>query len=344
MKSFLKKRISYSCTGTVCLLIMMFVPGLPWSARLRHTVKKILTKAEIKAAAWKGETPQLVSLSGKLTTRQSNKQVVEGAEIEALDSASGWATLTNTAGEFVLRDVIWYPKANYTLIVTFNAHETKQLRVVAPEKYPDDQVIALGELQLDKGCLIDVTDTLGMNATSYLKFDEENLDYYKSLFIQLTAGKNTDEERIDAINKYVASKFVSDQTVISYTVPKQILESGSNSKWKIALSLATLAETGNYKTRMLNLIDKASPPAAYMVTEIYYKDRWHLYDPILGTSFHNELGTIASYKDLRLHTDLNSTEKAMDKSSQILNEQLAPLVHLYNSGFHHYYYLQKNKF
>src|SRR5690349_5455441 len=146
MKKILKKRISYNCIGIVFLFILMFLPGLPWSARFRHTVKKILTKAEIKAAAWNGESPRLVSLSGKLTTKQSNKQAVEGAEVEALDSVSGWATMTSSTGEFVLRDVIWYPKASYTLIVTFNSHETKQLRVIAPEKYHDDQIIALGEL------------------------------------------------------------------------------------------------------------------------------------------------------------------------------------------------------
>lgn len=341
MKKLLKKRLSYSSIGIVLLLTLMFLPGLPWSARFRHVVKKILTKAEIQAAAWKGESPQLVSLSGKLTTKQSNKQAVEGAEIEALDSVSGWATLTNRAGDFVLRDVIWYPNASYTLIVTFNSHETKQLRVVAPEKYPDDQVIALGELQLDKGCQIDVTDTPGMNATSYLKLDQENLDYYKNLFAQLTAGKNTDEEKIDAINKFVAGKFVLNQTATPDTVPKQIFESGSNAPWQIALSLATLAEAGNYKTRMLDLIDKASPPTAHMVTEIYYKDRWHLYEPIFAISFRNESGVIASYKDLRLHTDLNSIQGTVSKPSQIPGEQLATFANLYNSGFHHYYYLRK---
>jgi hypothetical protein len=341
VKKILKKRISYSCIGIVLLLTLMFLPGLPWAARFRHIVRKIHTKAEIKAAAWKGESPQLVSLSGKLATRQSNKQILEGAEIEALDSVSGWATLTNKAGEFVLRDVIWYPKANYTLIITFNFHETKQLRVIAPEKYPDDQMIALGELQLDNACQIDVTDTPGMNATSYLKLDQENLDYYKNLFAQLTQGKNTDEEKIEAINKYVASKFVLDRTTVPYTVPKQILESGSNSPWQIAVSLATLAEIGNYKTRMLDLIDKASPPATHMVTEIYYKDRWHLYDPILGISFRNGLGTVASYKDLKLLTEFSSTERTVDKSSPILSEQFIPFVNLYNSGFHHYYYLRR---
>jgi hypothetical protein len=341
MKRWLNKRSSRSCIGVVLLLTLLFLPGLPWSARCRHTVKRILTKAEIRAAAWKGEAPQLVSLSGRVTSRLANQQALAGAEIEVLDSVSGWATLTNRAGEFVLRDVIWYPKASYTLIISVDAQETRQLRVVAPEKYPADQVIALGELQLDSGCQIDVTDTPGMNAASYLQSDAENFDYYKNLFAQLTADKPTDEEKMEALNLYVASKFAAGQTTIPHSLPKQILESGSNSKWMIALALATLAESGHYKTRMLNVIDEASPPTAHMVTEIYYKDRWHLYDPVFGASFRNRLGRVVSYKDLRLHTELNGAEKASEQSSEMLNPQAIPFVSLYGSGFHHYYYLRR---
>jgi hypothetical protein len=341
MKRLLNRRSVRLCIGVVVLLTLVFLPGLPWSARCRHTVKRILTKAEIKAAAWKGEAPQLVSLSGRVTTRLANQQALAGAEIEVLDSVSGWATLTNRAGEFVLRDVIWYPGANYTLIISVDSQEPRQLRVVAPEKYPAERVIALGELQLDSGCQIDVADTPGMNAASYLQSDKENYAYYKNLFAQLTAGKQTDEEKIEALNRYVAGKFMAEQMTLPHSLPKQILEDGSNSKWMVALALATLAESGHYKTRMLNLIDDASPPTAHMVTEIYYKDRWHLYDPIFGTAFRNALGSVMSYKDLRLHTDRNGAEKAMEQSSPVLNQQAIPFVSLYSAGFHHYYYLRR---
>lgn len=339
MKRLLNKRSARLGIGAVVLLALMFSPGLPWSARCRHTVKRILTKAEIRVAAWKGEAPQLVSLSGRVTTKLANQQALAGAEIEVLDSVSGWAMLTNRAGEFVLRDVIWYPKANYTLIISVDSQEARQLRVTAPEKYPADRVIALGELQLDKGCQIDVADTPGMNAASYLPSDEENVDYYRNLFAQLTAGKYSDEEKIEALNQYVAGKFMAEQMTLPHGPPKQILEHGSNSKWMIALALATLAESGHYKTRMLNLIDDASPPTAHMVTEIYYKDRWHLYDPIFGASFRNRLGSVVSYKDLRLHTNLDGADKAAEPSAPTLNPQAIPFASLYGSGFHHYYYL-----
>ncbi len=330
------KRTLWSGLGLLAILTTLFLPGLPWSARFRHSFKKVVTKAELKVAAWQGETPKLISLSGRVITKHGSKQSVEGAEIEALDSISGWASLTDQSGKFVLRDVIWYPKAPYTLIIKINSHETRQLHVSGPEKHPDNGIVQLGELAIDKGCKIDVTNTPGMNSVSQIKFDKENAKYYQDLFADLTNGKNTDEEKLDAINKYIANKFTSEETVEGYLSPRQIIENGSPSKGNLALAFVTLAEAGNYQARMLDLIDAASPPYIHLVTEVYYKEGWHLYDPVIGKSFRNQAHKVASYKDFRLDADCR--QNLLNDPSQGLNPQL---TNLYLSGFYHYYYLQK---
>ncbi|MBI3652309.1 MAG: carboxypeptidase regulatory-like domain-containing protein [Acidobacteria bacterium] len=325
------KRTLGSGLGLIVVLTILFLPGLPWSARCRHTFKKLKMKSEMKVAAWQGETPTLISLAGRVIMNHSRKQPAEGAEIEALDSISGWASLTDTSGDFVLRDVLWYPKASYTLVIKINDYEARRIDVFASEQYPDNGILSIGELEIDKSCTLNLKLTPGMNSVTYIKPDRENASYYRNLFAKLTKEETTDEGKLTALNRYVASKFTADQTARGYVSPRQVLENGSNSEWALALALVTLAEAGNYQARMLDLIDAASPPYVHMVTEVYYNESWHLYDPVTGKSFHNQARQVASYKNFRLDAE---AIKNLCASTQELNPQL---IKLYRSGFYHYY-------
>ncbi|MCI0489039.1 MAG: carboxypeptidase-like regulatory domain-containing protein [Blastocatellia bacterium] len=340
MKKVRKRSITILLIALI-LPVILFWPGLPWSARCRHALKRWATKAEMKVAAWQGQSPRRISLSGRVTTASSGP--LAGGQIEALDSVSGWAALTDRTGRFVLRDVIWYPKADYTLIVEANAYQTRQIKLSAPEIYPVEGVLDLGELSFEGGCLIDTSDLSGRNSISYVAYDERNIEHYKKLFDGLTEGRETDEEKLEAINRYVASKFVATDSSKRYRAPREVLDKGSHSGWGLVLTMATIAEAGNYKTRMIDLIDGASPLIAHMVIEVYYGNGWHLYDPVIGTAFRNKSGKVASYKEIRMDASLISLEHVPKELFKIFDYTDDKMAAVYNSGFHHYYHFSKEE-
>ena len=336
------KRNSAGCALVILILVITFMPGLPWSARSIHFVKKLRAKAEMKVSTWKGIPPGLISLTGKVVGR---KEALRGAEVEVLDSASGWASLTDEQGKFLLRGVIWYPRASYSVLIKANDYQVRQAKVIAPSTYPEGGILNIGELGFDKGCQIDATDLPGKNSISHIENDRHNFSYYKDLFNELTAEKQTDEEKLDAISRFVASKLIPCESVetdvyMKAGSPRHILENGSHYCGDLALAMAVIAEAGNYKTRMLDLIDAASQPSSHMVTEIYYGERWHLYDPIIGSSVRINEKRVLSYKEVRLDTDFKFPRAIPEHLPKIPNHQNNWITHLYGSGLHHYYYLR----
>lgn len=336
------KRVSAGCTLGVIILVITFMPGLPWSAKSIHFVKKLRAKAEMKVSTWRGTPPGLIGLTGRIVDR---RQALRGAEVEVLDSVSGWASLTDEQGKFVLQDVIWYPQASYTVLIKPNHYQARQANVTAPSTYPEGGVLNIGELGFDKGCQIDTTDLPGKNSISYIENDRDNLAYYKKLFNDLTAGKQTDEEKLDAISRFVASKLLPYESArpdpkIKTGSPRHSLENGSHYCGNLALAMAVIAEAGNYKARMLDLIDSSSQPSAHMVTEIYYGEKWHLYDPIIGSSVRIKERRVLSYKEVRLEMDFKSQRAIPEHLPQIPIHQNNWIANLYGSGSHHYYYLR----
>jgi hypothetical protein len=324
------------------VLVVAFTPGLPWSARAAHFVKRLRTKAEMRAFTWQGVRPALISLTGKVAAR---KGVLGGAEVEALDSVSGWSSLTDEQGKFVLRDLTWYPRASYTVVIKPSDHQARQVKVTAPASYPEGGTLNIGDVGFDQGCPIDAAEVPGKNSISYVENDIRNFAYYKNLFDELTAEKQTDEERLDAISRFVASRLILDgkaepRAYLKHESPRQIIEEGSLYCGELALAMATIAEAGNYKARMLDLIDADSQPSAHMVTEVYYGESWHLYDPIVGAAVRiKEKGT-SSYRDVRLDTDFKFQAALPEHLPRITNHGKNCMASLYGSGFHHYYYLR----
>ena len=74
------KRLAVSGLLILSVGMTIFLPVFPWSARCRHVIKRVLERSEMRVAAWRGISPGLITLSGKLVARQ---QAVKGAEIEA---------------------------------------------------------------------------------------------------------------------------------------------------------------------------------------------------------------------------------------------------------------------
>ncbi|MEW6730555.1 MAG: transglutaminase domain-containing protein [Acidobacteriota bacterium] len=340
IKRLLIKRFFLVCLGLGILLAFSCWLIISCPAHCRFTLNRLIMQVESKVYALQGKAARLVSLQGLVVTKQLNKRVLIGAEVEALDSVSGWATLTDQEGKFILPQINWHPGARYTLAITANDYQVRQLDVDLPIDYPNSGIIDLGELEFDRGCTINPLDLPGRNSISHIEYDDANSAFYKNLFLELTSQVNSDEEKILQLTKYVASRLTTDIGAENYRTPRPILEMGSRHCGKLTLALATLAEAGNYQTRIIDLIDSISQPNAHMVTEIYYGDRWHLYDPCGSKTFHKLADRVASYKELRLNTELVSTNTILQHSPIIPTHQENWLATLYRSGFHHYYYFK----
>jgi Transglutaminase-like superfamily len=320
-------------TALVCVtLLLLFVPGLPWSARCRHYVKRTLIRAEMKLATWQGHEPRLMSIAGRLNA--------PAIGVQALDSRSGWATLTDREGRFVLPDVMWYPGATYDLVISRDESTGRLLNVRAPEAFPQGGVFNAGELDADQGSAVEIASLVGDNSLTREEFDSKNRDYYKQLFDRVTAGRQTDAETVEAINDFVASKLNYDQTQRELGTPRRVLEEGSEFCGHLSTAMETLLAVGGYRTRALHMSDGKDPLGTHVVVEVSYGGKWHLYDPTFGYKLQNEQGEVLAYKDVRLDTSLIN-EDLFTKFTPKFRRRLAPLLAgIYGTGYHHYYYFK----
>jgi hypothetical protein len=316
----------------ICLLLLtlaLFLPGLPWAARVGHSLRRTIVKAEMTLARWEGHEPRLASIAGRAST--------PGAEIYAVDSRSGWATLADREGRFLLPDVMWYPRATFELVLTTNGENGKLVRVTGPEKLPADDGFDVGAIDFEQGREVNLSSLPGANALTRMGYDEDNARYYKELFDKLTAGSESDDERVNAINEFVAGKLNYEETQWELGSPRRILERGSQYCGHLSEAMATLLATGGYPVRTVNLTDGKNPAGTHVVVEVFYAGAWHLYDPTYGVKFLNKDGSVASYKDVRLDTSVITEDLFLRFKPEKRRELAAWLPTVYNTGFHHFY-------
>jgi len=102
--------------------------------------------------------------------------------------------------------------------------------------------------------------------------------------------------------------------------------------------MATILAVG-YRARVIHLSDGAARPTTHAVVEVFYGNEWHLYDPTFGGEFTDKDGRVVSYRELRLDPTLinqNVFAKFRQKYPKI---SLKWMPSVYNSGYHHLYYL-----
>jgi transglutaminase superfamily protein len=320
------KRHPIVVAGLAALLLII---GLLWSTRLPHTIKKIVSRAKLRASEWRGATPRLVLLTGK--TR------LPGAQVQALDSDSGWATLCDSEGGFKLPDVMWYAGVTYELIVSTDYRGGKLISVAVPSIYPDNGVIDVGEIDPAGGMEVDLSNLAGVNSITLEGYDFKNRDYYRRVFDELTIGKQTDEAMVEAVNQFVATKLNYRETQWELGSPRRIIEHGSQYCSHLSAAMASILAAG-YCTRLINLSDGADPPQTHVVIEAYYKGGWHLYDPTFGIHFTDSTGKVVSYRDVRLDPRVIRPELFFDYTQDYPAVALDWLTAVYASGFHHFYY------
>jgi hypothetical protein len=309
-------------------LLLLFLPGLPWSARWQHSVKRVAVKVEMKLAKWRGHPPKLVSIAGRLNG--------PGIRVEALDSRSGWATLSDREGHFVLPDVMWYPGASYELVISKDDSTGRLVNVRAPQTFPEGDAFDVGELDADRGSPVELTSLVGDNSVTREEFDSENREYYKQLFDKVTEAKQSDQEKVEVINDFVASKLNYDQTQRELGSPRRVLEDGSEFCGHLSTAMETLLTVGGYQARALHMSDGKEPLGTHVVVEVFYGGKWHLYDPTFGYKFQNEQGEVLSYNDVRLNTNLINQNLFARFTPKAQRRLAALLAGIYGTGFHHY--------
>ncbi|MCI0489038.1 MAG: carboxypeptidase-like regulatory domain-containing protein [Blastocatellia bacterium] len=332
------KRLIVGCIGVTLFLAALFWPGLPWSAHVRYTFRRIAFKIETKIAAWRNDQPRPVTLSGKVSGRGAFVQALKGAQVVALESASGYAAMTDGQGRFLLPHLMWYPGATYNLVITAGSYPARRLQVSAPLYYPTGGTVDLGELNFEEGRSMEQKE----RPAPRLTYDTENDYYYRDLFNRLTMNLGTHHQKIDAINKYIAGRHNPEEDAWSFKSARQIIERGAPHCSNLAFALAIVAAAGGYPARTVHTSDTAEYLHTHVAVEVYYDDAWHLYDPTYGVFFLNEEGRVASYEELRLNTDLVTPEAFQGFNPKVIRSILEWMPEALASGFHQIYEVEKD--
>jgi Transglutaminase-like superfamily len=339
MRSRLKHPLT-ACLAILLLAIALFWPAFPWSYRLRYTAKRAGAKFESRIAAWRGQQPRPISISGKLIGSGAFIESLKGAQVIALESTSGYAAMSDSQGRFTLPHLVWYPGATYTLFITADTYHTKYLKVRAPSLYPHNSIIDVGELPFDQG--IDLS--AGEMPARFLKYDAENRDYYKALYEKLAAYAQTDHQIIDSICKYVATRLNPREDPWGFKSARQIIERGAPHCSNFAFAMAAITSAGGYPSRTVHTSDTPDYAHTHVAVEVFYADGWHLYDPTFGVFFLNNVGAIASYRELRLNPALMTLEAFQQIKPKIARSALAWMPSAYSSGLHQVYEADESAF
>ncbi|HLG17690.1 MAG TPA: transglutaminase-like domain-containing protein [Blastocatellia bacterium] len=327
------KRASAALGVVFLLTVALFFPALPWSARCRHALHRIVTKAEMKLASWQGHEPRLVSITGGVG--------LPGVEVQALDSKSGWVVVTDRDGKFTLPDVLWYPGAVFDLIVSTDGKRGRLISITAPADVSEGGSFSVGYLDPGQGREVTLDDLPGVRSTTYVDFDVKNRDYYEELFHKLTSGKMSDAEKADAINSYVATKLNYNETQREMESPRRVLERGSQYCGQLSAAMITLLAAGGYSARGVDMIGGSPPRNTHFVVEVFYDEAWRLYDPTFGVKYQRADGTVMSYRDVRLDTSLISEDVFRDLRGSERRRVLEWMPQVYGTGYHHYYVLRR---
>jgi hypothetical protein len=200
-------------------------------------------------------------------------------------------------------------------------------------------VLDAGTLGVNPGDEVDLIDMQGISSSGYQYFDLANRDYYSSVFVGLTSGKRSDEEKVDSINDYMATRLNYNETQWDPGPPRRILERGSQYCGHLSSAMATILAVA-FPVRIIQLADVVNLTTnTHVVVEIFYDRDWHLYDPTFGVKFKNKDGRVVSYRELKLNPGLVSTDIFRRFHKKYPKFPLNSVTGLYTSGQHHFYYL-----
>jgi hypothetical protein len=326
-------RLAASILFVLAASAFLFISFTPFaiSRRLRHQSNQAIVHAQIQISRWRGRPPRLVAIAGQVDQ--------PGAQVQALDSRSGWAAMSDREGRFVLPDVLWYPGASYDILVSTDYEHGKVARVSTSSTPPEDGLIQAGRI-VPAGDSIALASEPGVNSYSRERYDSRNRDYYVDLYHKLTDGKQSDEQKVEAVNEFVGTRLNYLQTGKELVSARRVIEQGSQWCGHLAVAMATIIVTG-YPARIVHLMDASGHPNTHALVEVDYGGDWHLYDPTFGVRFLDESGRVASYRSLRLNPAL-VLDSAYDnyRRQYPAADSVAWMPEMYRSGYHHFFLIE----
>lgn len=339
MKNKLKyfKYLLVSFISLTIIISTTFLIDLPWSMRAFFNLRRVTSKSAAKVSNWQGKQTKTISIKGKLIGYGAMTEALKGAQVIALESTSGYASLSDQDGNFIIPHLIFYPGAVYNLIVSPDDFHTALIKVTSPQHLPDSNILDFGVLNFDLASKIQKSDAVFRT----MQYDVSNHNYYKDLFDKLTINATSDEEKISRINSFVATKLNYNEPAKSFPTPRTIIERGSCYCSNLAIAMAAITASANYPTRTIHLTDTSTYLNTHVTVEVYYQERWHLYDPTYGIFFLNQ-GLVASYRALRLNPSLISQSISQPNAFLNLDPKLTQdilkwMPDAFNSGFHQSY-------
>ena len=277
-----------------------------------------------------GTEPQLVSFTGKVN--------IPGAEILVLDSASGYAGLSDENGFFTVPGLIWVPNFGYDLVISANGETGKLIRITPLDSFQMEGTVQFGLLDPSGGREILLRNYPGNNSDAFETLDEVNHTFYQNLFEELTEGQTTDEQKVSSVNSFMSTKLNYEDTQTEMHSPWYVIENGSRYCGHTCSGMAAILEAGGIKTRRIDIADGAPKPHTHVVLEAFYDGGWHLFDPTFGVKFRNKEGKVAGYGELRLDTNLIKYELFSSFHEKYPKVRFDWMKDAYGTGYHLYYY------
>ncbi len=338
----MKSKSKYLLVIAIMLIIVVSIsllPGLPWSMRVFFNLRRVTAKTATKLSNWQGNQTKVISITGRLKGEGAMIEALKGAQVIALESTSGYASLSDQEGKFIIPHLIWYPGAQYNLVISANDFYTKLIKVSSPQQLPSSNILDFGELNFDLASETEKNPVVFRR----MQYDSSNHSYYKELFDRLTINATSDEEKISRINTYVATKLNYNEPAKNFPTPKAIIERGSCYCSNLAIAMAAITASANYPTRTVHLTDTANYLNTHVTVEVYYQEKWHLYDPTYGIFFLNTQSVVASYRELRLNPSLIQLEPFQQLDPKLVQDILKWMPAAFNSGFHQLYLVKTLK-
>jgi DNA-binding SARP family transcriptional activator len=317
-------RRAVAVAAGLMLALALLLPAVSASGRFKYRLGRIVSKAE-RLFGESGE--RLYSIRGRVDR--------PGVRVEALDSISGWATISDADGAFTVLDLLWQPGATVDLVVSNGAGAARLFHVAVPLEYPEAGSVDVGLLRFGAGRSVETDDLFGVNSVSYIDYDSTNAAYYRGVFDALALGVPGDEARVDAVLRFVSSRYEPKRVSGADGSPRRTLESGSECSGLLSLAMATVCRAGGYPVRLVDTISETGARQSHQVVEVYYGGRWHLYDPSYGVAVRDGHGRVVGYSELRRDASLLADVPFASVPRRGWKTDQMP--ELFASGIHHIY-------
>jgi hypothetical protein len=287
-----------------------------------------LAKIEYKLANLLEIKPQKIVISGTLDRSE--------IEVSALYTSPNWKSLTDKEGKFFIPDITWYPGRIYSLVFIDPENFVGTVDFLVPWNPPKSGVLDIGNISFNKikGYNLDLLKL----TINYINYDKNNEIFYNKLFFEITENKQTEQEKMLALNQYIAGlRIKRNKPKVKIKSPQELLSNPnfSYSCGEMSFAMATVLQSANYKVRLLGVMKEGennSKHYTHELVEVFYENEWHLFDPTYGVAYLKENSTVANYRDLLKNPRL--LEQHPIKVRQ------TTMPYLYQTRIHHIAYLR----